>query len=1315
MHIQTDEIRARLDLRELAVKLGIRPRRRSNRSGTYQRFHCPSPLHPKGDASGDLSIAKGHFKCHSANCGCSGDAFDLVALVWQDDRDARFREIAEWLAQETGLDTGLPALLRPRPARRATARPQAALPPRGALVPEKRIEILARVQAAAEAAPLTPEAIGWCEARGLDPEGVAEAGARDWSAAWDAIRPILAEYTRGELEDAGLCRKDGAKTKWCPPLWGGPARRKFPRCLAVPVRNASGDVIAFRFRLYRPKPGGPKELTTYGSVGPDGFALGAESLGGAHTLVVCEGVPDYLAAREAADLPEGHALWATCAVSSLPEQLAVLLARRPSIEAVELLAHHDRDKTSGRPIPLARVPAWKNLAAARRGALSRVTLRVWRVEGGDDLGDLHARGELAPRLAALTSDGAPWPARDEEFASIEVEDEAPGAPRLPRAHALPCPVPGAEAPPLPLGEARAELARIIGDAVRRGGRHAVIAPPGVGKSYVAIDEALSIWERGGRVKFVLPTNELAAETKKAFLERAAERWSDPETRAELARGVELAPKRTKHTCVRMPEIAAARRAARDGSIELCQRCDLHPSQQADGAPSECAFFKRMRGFGRGRIQISTHHLELLTNPEGPRDAASFDWDAIARASRSGGPCAPWVRQTAGGRAVGARPDLAGAALDLGTGPAVLDDEEGAEALTDEQKARAVAWLAARAGLEVGAERGDVLAAYGEVDERLWDLVIIDESPLGAVRCEVSATLDDLNLWRHGADLEIASDEAWREISDALASETPLGSAELARSLGRAIVGARRGGGEVERALLEDALEADGDARLSILLSAPEALALDAIAQGLGKGFAGARVEGGRLTMGHVRRFDLDQARATLALDATAHPSSLRAIFGPIEIHRLEVERPRAMEVVQVAWGASKNLARAEGGLKAARDAARLEAVRREFDGGPGTAWMLHRTWEGTIPAGDELRASYYGASDARGVNRWKDKERIIAGAHHVPRAQLTAVAEELRAMAGEPGSDLAPWLEAARWELVTAPMIQACWRIRPLSATDVAPKLVVLLDTRILPGLEPDRIVDADELCAAHGLGWGKHGAGHEIARYLEAAGGTLVPSFGAANFERTTTIGDPQKEREGEHRSFVSAFGRTCRAVLEHWGSWEEAGAALGLRVTRIRSSASGEDRVALSEGPLDWGAVCARAEARGLAWVEHEGERAHLGALWYLDAFPKAAPCEARMTRARLAALCGVSERTVRRRLAARGSDLGRRRARLRGVPRRAPGRAGPGRADRGAVAGNARLDAARPGALGRGPRARARAHAGRARGVVPRGRAVDRRAPP
>ena len=385
MQFCTEEIRARLDLRELAVNIGIRPKRRSNRSGPYQRFHCPSPLHPKGDANGD---SEHHEDALQVPLG-------ELRLLRRRLRSRRAR-VAGRPRRQVHRDRGVARAgdgPRHRPPRAAppaagAARHRAASnrpPPPGARSSRRRGP---RSSRASRPPPRPrrsrPRRSRGARARGggLDPEGVAEAGARDWSAAWPASRPILDEYTREELEDAGLCRRDGAKTKWCPPLWGGPARKKFPRCLAVPVRNVSGDVIAFRFRLYRPKPGRAKELTSFGSVGPDGFALGAEAIGGARTLVVCEGVPDYLAAKQAAELPEGHALWASCAVSSLPDQLASLLAAHPSIEAIELLAHHDRDKRTRAPIPLARVPAWKNLAEARRGPpLPRNAARLARRGG----------------------------------------------------------------------------------------------------------------------------------------------------------------------------------------------------------------------------------------------------------------------------------------------------------------------------------------------------------------------------------------------------------------------------------------------------------------------------------------------------------------------------------------------------------------------------------------------------------------------------------------------------------------------------------------------------------------------------------------------------------------------------------------------------------------------------------------------------------------------------------------------------------------------------------------------------------------------
>jgi hypothetical protein len=85
------ELRVRLDCRQIAQAYGLMFKQRQ---GAWWTTRCPnSAAHAQGDRHPSFSVSAQGFKCFSANCGVSGDAFALIGLLEQLDTESEFKEI----------------------------------------------------------------------------------------------------------------------------------------------------------------------------------------------------------------------------------------------------------------------------------------------------------------------------------------------------------------------------------------------------------------------------------------------------------------------------------------------------------------------------------------------------------------------------------------------------------------------------------------------------------------------------------------------------------------------------------------------------------------------------------------------------------------------------------------------------------------------------------------------------------------------------------------------------------------------------------------------------------------------------------------------------------------------------------------------------------------------------------------------------------------------------------------------------------------------------------------------------------------------
>lgn len=401
-----DDIKARADCREVARAKGARIKRAN---GDTLVAHCWHPeAHNNGDANPSMSIGRGGFKCFG--CGASGD---VITLAMELD-GADFKTARDTLAAELGISDSYQRPPRTRRAPKITRRPAGVsleATPRRRLDPvnETRAEVWGRIWEALvfSAQPDAPKQ--WAESRGISWQAATLASVRDPTDAAAEIVGILRDYTLTEHKAAGTVNQDGKP--WHP--------------LRIVKEIASGDraaadgafipmwsppygsaPVGMRYRLYEPWANGPKSLAQFS--GAPILPLGLDKLdmmpqlGEPFSVLICEGETDWLAAQDAMRaLGHPAACLAHCMMSKpWAEAWTRLIAGAESVGRVLVL--FDRgpgDRPNG--VERAREIA-KQLAAIRGADWTRARLSIELTdEGGEDLADLHKKGDLTPLLERL--------------------------------------------------------------------------------------------------------------------------------------------------------------------------------------------------------------------------------------------------------------------------------------------------------------------------------------------------------------------------------------------------------------------------------------------------------------------------------------------------------------------------------------------------------------------------------------------------------------------------------------------------------------------------------------------------------------------------------------------------------------------------------------------------------------------------------------------------------------------------------------------------------------------------------------------------
>ncbi len=238
--------------------------------------------------------------------------------------------------------------------------------------------------------------------------------------------------------------------------------------------------------------------------------------------------------------------------------------------------------------------------------------------------------------------------------------------------------------------ARAELAHLITEAVTTGGRHAVKAPAGLGKSH-AICETLISYRRQRRltarspVHVAVPDLGLAREMRDDLRRRGA--------------NAVLAVTRTERNCTKFAEVIAAGHLTPDGGQRWCEACQWHPKNA--GSPDACPFWREYVAQDAADFVCESHALEALKTSihSTPLDADAplpvhIDWASFSELEL-GDTATPWVRRTDTGLTISAKISYK---LGEGTAPPVPRYED-TPRWTSASKASLIEWLASAFGCE----------------------------------------------------------------------------------------------------------------------------------------------------------------------------------------------------------------------------------------------------------------------------------------------------------------------------------------------------------------------------------------------------------------------------------------------------------------------------------------------------------------------------------------------------------------------------------------------------------------------------------------
>lgn len=753
----------------------------------------------------------------------------------------------------------------------------------------------------------------------------------------------------------------------------------------------------------------------------------------------------------------------------------------------------------------------------------------------------------------------------------------------------------------------------------------LVSPPGTGKTHhVTRAVAQRAWA-GERVLYVARSHPLREEVAHTLREAIASA-APPDAHPHTMPRVQLDAPRVQETCDGSPQtwpsLKSASRARQGGAAALCALCPHNPLAGARYGGNPCSW-GRARDTAPASVEVTTHARYALwarsAGDEAQQLPLVWSWAALREVAL----------RRALGEAVRVRPVLRAT---LETWRVEVEEvEEGARAWTPPA---GLVWRTVEA---VRDEAGEVMRAAHSVPA---------DDTARRLRASIAAWwhLDDEALDDDGEVIGAAmSHGAARPYYDAIVidedilgecvQQLDLDADDIARA-------ARRGILTGDTMPLQRALESGLGGNLSALIegvSAPEGVedaawtrALDAWAQG---DTIGAQLElgdavpdtlgalwrsaAGTLRMyispgrdGEAGRLHLrgalplpstlprtaqdararPLARRIVQLDATASPQVTRAIWGEAAMHyEIALARPQGVTIMHVEGDSGPKVWRGAEGHDAsgARRAAR--AVHAAFDG-PST---LHITLKRALDLLGPLEGAtlHHNGAEARGSNAYRACERVVIDAWHVPRREVIALGEVLRALAGDDEALSEGWHDVARGALEDAPVQQALHRVRPYlgGAREVIWHNLHPPERALGPCWTADATVSASVLVwDVTGHARGPLVLEHALERAFTASPARLVTALDDADALR-------EPERWGARRLDAPDAANLSGWRLERREQAQAIATALGARVLDVRSSAGGA-RFALTRAAEVTREAVQRLldEQEAWSWCEVEGQRA-------------------------------------------------------------------------------------------------------------------------
>lgn len=389
--------------------------------------------------------------------------------------------------------------------------------------------------------------------------------------------------------------------------------------------------------------------------------------------------------------------------------------------------------------------------------------------------------------------------------------------------------PWAHVTPVNLETGRLEVARLIRAATQSGGAHCIAASPSLGKSFAANEDAiLPVVLTGGRAKLLLPSNDLLDEKQSELLVHAS-RWYDAgrisaEQYNQLVDGIKKFPTRNYDNCNNFQAYRGMDRAMSGGGARYCAMCSDREICEISG------FLRAAKSAHEASVLLTTPHLETrLAGHDvalGSAEAADplltgqvdvkLSWQDIARtlaAHPDDTLYSERAHRTPRAISLSIAPDPHGWPIDVwldehffarsadATEAASTNTESGEDEDGEDDTLAALSgelapetryswslegrdavrrWFTSRRHGS-GGSREELRLLYQTPTSWDWDLLVIDESPLGAMHDTLELGLRDLTqLFSSGA--LVGPSRALERLGSLLTQYRPAGDTELAHAL-----------------------------------------------------------------------------------------------------------------------------------------------------------------------------------------------------------------------------------------------------------------------------------------------------------------------------------------------------------------------------------------------------------------------------------------------------------------------------------------------------------------------------------------------------